>query len=630
MNRVLPVITQERVAQTVRPLRVALVVMPFASTLAPSIQIGLLQRLAERAGHRCESFYLNLELAARLGFDPYEQLAHLPLPLLGEWLFTTAAFDEEAADRQSEFLSTFDLERIEARVGMDRKELVEFKQHGAREFIEQMVHKFALHEFDVVGLSSVFQQTVPSLALARRIKECQPKVVTIFGGANFQGEMGLELVRRLDSVDWVSVGEADDSFPAFLNAIASGADPADIPNIAGGLKSAVRVPSLRPMTEELDRLPTPKYDDFFSRAEDLQLASRIRAEIDLPIEASRGCWWGAKHHCTFCGLDPAAMKFRAKSADRVLAELTEQAARHATFKFLTTDAIVDLDFFKTLFPTLVDRGIQLELFFEVKSNIGRDKLRVMRQAGVGRIQPGIESLSTEVLRLMNKGVTGIQNINFLRWSRYYNFDVDWNLIWGFPGETPQSYDALARLVPQLLHLTPPANMGPVQMHRFSPMFRERERFPVRFRRAEQGYRYVFPRSIDVDAVAYYFDYEFEQKLPSETYVPLSDAVETWRARWKTESAPYLQYRYSPGVVQIHDGRKGGTSREYTLRGAVADLYAACSEKPLSLAQLYRLSTDTLSTEAELEALMGELTAFGLMAQEGQSFLALALPAGAPT
>src|SRR3954465_271775 len=39
------------------------------------------------------------------------------------------------------------------------------------------------------------------------------------------------------------------------------------------------------------------------------------------IETARGCWWGAKNHCTFCGLNGETMGFRAKSADRVMTEI---------------------------------------------------------------------------------------------------------------------------------------------------------------------------------------------------------------------------------------------------------------------------------------------------------------------
>ena len=632
MNRTLPLINDRTVpTRAIRPLRVALVVMPFASTLAPSIQLGLLQQLAEDAGHRCESFHLNLELAAHLGFDAYEQLAHLPLPLLGEWLFTTAAFGPDAPDRDSDLLTTFDLERIEARLGMSRKQLVEFKQRGASEFIDDLVLRLALADFDVVGFSSVFQQTVPSIALAKRLKECRKEVVTIFGGANFQGEMGLELVKRLECIDWVSVGEADDCFPAFLNAVASGSDPAELPNIAGGAKSAIREPSLRPQLRNSI--------GFLFQTTTTSL--RVRSSSSSHRAFGRTSICRSKHPGDVVGSETPLHLLR--PGPRVNEVSCEVSRSRPDGAFRTSGSPFDRFGFsprmrsstwtssRPCFRRSVERGIQLELFFEVKSNIGRDKLRVMRQAGVARIQPGIESLSTEVLSLMNKGVTGIQNINFLRWSRYYGFDVDWNLIWGFPGETAEAYEALTRITPLLAHLHAADNMGPVQMHRFSPMFRERGS--------------LSPCAIAVQSKVTAMCFRGQSMWTPSRTTSTTSSRSVFRAKPTRRSRARSRHGVRVGSMsqrrisatdtlrassRFKIGRGHGSPREYTLRGAVANLYAACSDEPLSLAQLHRVCSGTSASEQELEGAMGELTELGLVVHEGQSYLALALPMGAPT
>lgn len=621
--------SQSSVRNAERPgLRVALVITPFASTMAPSIQAGLLQSIARQAGHRCDSFYFNLDFARELGHDTYEQLAHLPLPLIGEWLFSVAAFGHAAPDPGDEFLNEIDLPYIETRLGVSAAQLQQFRHQLAPALVQTLARECHLADYDVVGFSSVFQQTLSSIALARELKTIAPRVVTIFGGANFQGEMGIELLRKTACIDYVAIGEADDSFPAFLAAIADGRDTQDIPNIVGRL-GLEREPVLMAPTTDLDRLPTPDYLDFFARAESLGLLSAdVRTQMEIPIEASRGCWWGAKHHCTFCGLDPAIMRFRSKSAARILAELIELAETCGTFRFLTTDAIVDVAHLKTLFPSLKEAQLGFDLFFEVKSNLGRDQLRVLRHGGVSRLQPGIESLNSQVLSLMDKGVTGIQNVNFLRWSGYYGFDVDWNFIWGFPGEDGEMYLEMAKRMPQLHHLPPPKNKGRVQMHRFSPMFRDRDRFPVRFKRAEASYRFAFPPEMDADAIAYYFDYEFETAVPRGAYDEFNAAVDAWRQRWNEAPQPQLTFRFAPNIVVIEDTRISSRKANCTLRGPLANLYEACSERPRGLRSMQSTVGDDFSCE-DIAAALDDLVVRGLMIREGDNYLALALPAGAP-
>ena len=56
----------------------------------------------------------------------------------------------------------------------------------------------------------------------------------------------------------------------------------------------------------------PDYDDYYAVLAELGQTAQGLDRI-LLYEGSRGCWWGEKHHCTFCGLNAQSMKFRAKA-----------------------------------------------------------------------------------------------------------------------------------------------------------------------------------------------------------------------------------------------------------------------------------------------------------------------------
>src|SRR5437764_869821 len=84
-----------------------------------------------------------------------------------------------------------------------------------------------------------------------------------------------------------------------------------------------------------------------------------------------------------------------------------------------------------------------------------------RRAGFWGVYLGIENLSTAVLRLMDKGTTGLLNIRSLKWCAEVGLTPDWAFLSGFPGEEPSEYDQLAELVPSLTHLRPP--IGPYQI-----------------------------------------------------------------------------------------------------------------------------------------------------------------------
>src|SRR5262249_3404469 len=130
--------------------------------------------------------------------------------------------------------------------------------------------------------------------------------------------------------------------------------------------------------------------------------------LTLQVETSRGCWWGEKHHCLFCGLNSEYMQFRAKSKDRALAEILQLVHHYGINQVAAVDNIIDMHYFRELLPEIKSRRLGLRLFYETKANLTKDQVRLLSEAGVTMIQPGIESFHSKVLHLMRKGVSPLQ------------------------------------------------------------------------------------------------------------------------------------------------------------------------------------------------------------------------------
>src|SRR5262249_44337798 len=151
----------------------------------------------------------------------------------------------------------------------------------------------------IVGFTTTFHQTCACLVLAQRLKQLPDPPTIIFGGANCEGEMGLQLLRSFGFIDYVCTREGDVAFPQFVQRLLRQNNPGAIPGILHqGESTGLSIPEL---IRDLNGLPIPDYDDYFERLYESPLAKTIKT--DLLVETSRGCWWGAKHHCTFCGLN---------------------------------------------------------------------------------------------------------------------------------------------------------------------------------------------------------------------------------------------------------------------------------------------------------------------------------------
>ena len=146
------------------------------------------------------------------------------------------------------------------------------------------------------------------------------------------------------------------------------------------------------------------------------------------------------------------LSFRAKSPERVLAELSELAQSYGRLDFFFVDYILNRAYFDDLLPRLRDAGYDLRIFCETKANLRREEVRLLHDAGFTAIQAGVESMSTPVLKLMRKGVTALQNLRLLKWCAEYDVRLYWNVLYGIPGEPTEAYEVMAELVPSRAHL----------------------------------------------------------------------------------------------------------------------------------------------------------------------------------
>jgi ribosomal peptide maturation radical SAM protein 1 len=614
-------------------LRVALICMPFYGASRPSIQLGLLQAIGRAAGHLVDTFHLNLELAAELTPNIYEALSNHRGHFTGDWLASFAAFSDAAPSSPAQFFAAFpnEIKAIERQIGIGFDELAHLRLHIIPNFISRCLAQYNWSHYDVIGFSSTFQQNTASFALARRIKEMFPRIAIVFGGANFGGTMGLEYIKGLHFIDFMVAGEADETFPALLEHIGLGTDPSVNKGIACR-KSDGTISWAGPArpVDKMDDIPTPHYDEYFTRAHALGFFEGTEYPPVIPIESARGCWWGAKHHCTFCGLNNLGMTFRAKSPSRLMEELCDLSRRYRSTFFADAGNIMDMRLLKDLFPSIARSGYDFTFFFEVKSNLRSDQIKVIADGGVRRVQAGIESLNSNVLKLMRKGVTQLQNVRFLKWARYYDVSVGWNLIRGFPGETVADYDDQLRVLKAITHLEPPSHLNRIWLERFAPYFDGNCGFPISNIVPESSYNHVYPSDLfSIENIAYFFERRMGETVECDSQVVISTnrLIDSWLNAWKSLQPDRLTYRKIPGAIFIDDARLQFPSGTYTYEGVIADIYLACGDIATidGLMDTLSLSHSTASPELVRHTLE-QFCSDGLMLRENSSYLSLALPA----
>jgi ribosomal peptide maturation radical SAM protein 1 len=554
-------------------------VLPFADVEHPAIGTSLLQAQLKLAGFSSAVCYFNLDLAERIGPDLYGWLAQCrdehslgtsapAVSLVGEWFFADLVFHGQIP-QERDYIAKF----LEPETGSQKliPRILEARR-CLQEFIDQCALEIERQSPRAIGFTTTFHQTCACLALAIRLKQAANPPIIVFGGANCEGEMGLQMIRSFPWLDYVCTGEGDEVVPWFLRRLLHDGDPRPVPGI---LKQGEnQTLSLPPPVKEMDALPIPDYSDYFQKLRRSPLADRISPR--LLIETSRGCWWGEKQHCTFCGLNGETMAYRSKSPKRVVQELSYLRETYGLDRFDCADNILDLRYIATLFPELAKNGPKVELFYETKSNLRFEQLRTLRLGGVRSIQPGIESFSNKILRLMRKGCTGLQNIQLLRWSEELGISVSWNILYGFPDEPPFEYRRMAMLIPLLTHLQPPTFCEPVRMDRFSPIFADPGGFGLARPRPMSAYSYVYPlEGAGLERLAYFFEFEYaDGRQPGDYVKDLIREVERW-AILRRQQRPQLDLFQAGPVVLMNDTRPSAFKQTHVLSGVAAKIYLLC-------------------------------------------------------
>ena len=520
--------------------RLVLINMPLATLPVPSLGLTQLKAVVDEQHAdrlRTEVLYLNHDFANEIGFDFYRLISsgleHNDTGVR-DWFFRPVAFPE-LEDNHEAYFRRYYPRRDKATMEFKKQTLE--KRAEVEGIFEGLIDRYRLHEAKIVGFTSMFFQNVSCFGLARKIKEVNPEVVIVMGGANCEAPMGEALVQHVPVLDFTFQGPALVNFPQFVGHVldgdmeachridgvcsrqnqvrggnnssgnnSSGNNSSGSDGIHIGGSSDTERAEVGVIGKELDIntwVPLD-YDPFLKNLRDQFPEQKI--EPILQFETSRGCWWGERAHCTFCGLNGVTMAYRAMKPELALKLFDELFTKYGDIcsRFECVDNILPREYLTEVLPHL-EPPPNVAIFYEVKSDLTSEHLAVLSKAGVTLIQPGIEALATSNLKLMRKGATAFQNVKLLKNCLLHNVYPLWSILVGFPGETEAVYEGYQNDIPILAHLPPPSDVYTVKFERYAPYFNEAEEYGLDLHPYDH-YGWTYPFSEDVLMnIAYFFD-----------------------------------------------------------------------------------------------------------------------------
>lgn len=511
-------------------LSVLFVHMPMADPVLPNLGMEILAQRLREDGVRCDVLYGTLNLPPAVS----PEVMH---GLVGHCIFTPLYFNLDVDLFVNEVVECLMAASPQASAVHLSAE-IHTAIASAEICIERCLAAIPFGEYHVVAFSIIFDtQKVPSATLSARLKAYQPSIKVLFGGTGCDGDMAVALLERFPEVDAVVRGDADCTITKICKSLVDGCTGSG-QHPDGYFGRDLVPPRVEAgVVKNLENRPMPDYASFVAQR---KISAYASLKLTILFEGSRGCWWGEKHHCLFCGIRTIQEGYRQRSAASVFREIQQLHGLWRPDLIYATDAILSREHaFELLADVakLQEKGTDdIQLFFEIKSNVGRKEVALFAAAGVVAVQPGIESFSSSILKRIKKGTTSIRQVETLKWLSAYGIDTIYGLIAGTPGESIEDINEQITLIQNIHHLQPPSGLNPLGLHRFSPYFESPEEYGLKNIRPFEMQRIAYRASDNVlRRLCYELNYdsnEFSNEELRHAHEALKSAVHQWQSAYR--------------------------------------------------------------------------------------------------
>lgn len=588
---------------------VLLVALPWMKPDHMSIQLGGLQAYLRSFGIAVTTRHYYKDI---LGYLPEDIFYRLFYANAGEYLSLSLLFPENQEDI-IEYLSSSVGDKVEVQRAL--KQFIHFVDDVVSDITHIITHIDEGHH-PLIGFSTGLQQILTSLVVAKKLKEINPHYRIVFGGAVMLRDIAIKLVELFDQVDMIVYGEGEEPLRMLVEsrAYVDETEKENVPNLVFRRNGQVVVtPQLELM--DISKLPIPDYADYFTHS-----LSSNSPELypKISVETSRGCFYG---QCSFCNLNSQWLaKYRAKPDGHVYREILEQVNRYRTTRLLFVDSNVSNR--ANLFRLMASDSNDYHGWAEVSGHLTRDTFMLMRKAGIKDIQIGIESFSPKLLRDFKKGVTVMRNMELLKWCSELGFNLFYNLIIGYPTETPNDVQETLRVLRFAQYFQPP-NLTPFVLSIESPIFQSLKDGNTEHHDVREAITIpLIPEQLHnvlAPLLSTIVGYESKRHVD---WTPVIKAVEEWKVRFeRNHHRPSLLLRNAEDFIVLTDTVEEN-ERHIILEGEARSVYLACMDQARSLDEIRRLAD--LNSD-EIMSLVSEMEELAILFASEGKYLSLAVP-----
>jgi len=565
--------------QTNKCKNVILVSMPWSLFSRPSIQIGTL-----KAYLKLQFPYLNiaahhfyLKVAETIGYKLYHSISESTW--LAETIYAAMLSPEQLKTIEKIFYREVGVKPLFRKLSF--KELVS----KVRKVTDSFIESINWNEFCLAGFSVCQCQLTSSLYIIKQIKIKYPDLKIVLGGSTFAGA-SKELFKFIPEIDFVVKGEGELPLSQLVHHLSISNKTDKISPIKGVIsKESITDdnPNIFYQMETLDSLPMPDYDDYFDLLQTFD--SKKTFFPTILCEISRGCWWRCKQKskkikgCAFCNLNLQWNGYRSKVYSKVVPEVDKLTSKYKALSVAFTDNALPVKESKKIFTQLKKLNKDFRFFSEIRATTTLDDLKIMRDAGMIEVQIGIESLSTRLLKKLNKGTTAIHNLEIMKNCEHLGIVNNSNLILQFPGSDMDDVEET------LQNLEFAAPFRPLRQVNFwlgleSPVWQNPQQFGIKALYNHHRYADLLPQNISSSMLfliqAYRGNLGYQKKL----WKPVKQRIKAWKMEYESLHnnsffEPILSFLDGRDFLIIMQKQFNNRILTHRLKGKSREIYLFC-------------------------------------------------------
>lgn len=278
---------------------------------------------------------------------------------------------------------------------------------------------------DIVGISSFTYEFEEAAILAKEIKKSYSTNCIIVIGGPHASALPIETLERYPHFNICSIGESEITFSEIIKNINS-----QNWNIIDGIayrnnSGEIIKTKNRDKISDINILPMPAWD----------LLPKAKEYF---IQSSRGC----PFNCYFC-FNPNGTKVRTRSAQNIINELNwlinyahpkRISFGDEAFGTNKTESLKLLDL-------MIENKISTKTSWDIETHVSfmdETMIRKLKQAGVSKIEMGVETGNDEIMKSIGKGITKEKVLKAFNLCKKYKIKTGAFFILGHPQDTKKS------------------------------------------------------------------------------------------------------------------------------------------------------------------------------------------------